>query len=564
MPPEKLHWAHLYDEVVTSGLCTGCSACVVVCPYDVLGYDDADGRYKPFHVARRRRRRQLHPRGEGLHPLHPGVPALPDLGARDRQHLFGRERTDDEVSGIAIDIVLARATDPELHQAGQDGGFVSALLVWALEHDMIDAALVSALEGDGTSWKAVPAVARTRAEVLATAGSRYTYSANPMAYAEAIEGGAERIALVGMGCQASAPPVMAARKAGKVARRFTLSIGLLCSKTFDDAIFPELFEARYGLAREDIVKMNIKGVFQLWTRDGGYHEIPLKEAHAWTREGCNVVPGLRRRARRHLDRRHRGLQRLDPHHRPHRAGPRAVPRHGGRRRGGGAPGRRRPRGGGAPAPAQPGQPQAVAGHRRADARPAPRHGLEAGRGAQAPSCAGPGEHRVEHRLGERAGEGVLLARVVGAQQRPAVGQRVLGQVAEPRPRAAARAAPPATPQANRPRATTTRAPVEERQLPAQVGQALVPFGGGGRVVRRGAAHRGRDPRAPQHQPVVRPSARRAGWRSRPATAREQPVARAVAGEDPPGAVGAVGRGRQAHHHQAGARVAEARRPGAPQ
>ena len=50
MPPEKLHWAHLYDEVVTSGLCTGCSACVVVCPYDVLGYDDTGGRYKPFHV----------------------------------------------------------------------------------------------------------------------------------------------------------------------------------------------------------------------------------------------------------------------------------------------------------------------------------------------------------------------------------------------------------------------------------------------------------------------------------------------------------------------------------
>jgi coenzyme F420 hydrogenase subunit beta len=136
----------------------------------------------------------------------------------------------------------------------------------------------------------MPAVARSRAEILATAGSRYTYSANPMAYAEAVEGGAERIALVGMGCQASAPPVMAARRAGKVARRFTLSIGLLCSKTFDDAIFSELFEAQYGLAREDIVKMNIKGVFQLWTRGGGYHEIPLKEAHAWTREGCKSCP----------------------------------------------------------------------------------------------------------------------------------------------------------------------------------------------------------------------------------------------------------------------------------
>ena len=145
---------------------------------------------------------------------------------------------------------------------------MSALLIWAFEHDVIDAALVSGLEGDGSTWKAVPAVARNREDVLATAGSRYTYSANPMAYPEAIAGGAERIALVGHGVPGLGAPVMAARKAGKIARRFTLSIGLLCSKTFDDAIFPELFEAKYGLARADIVKMNIKGVFQVWMRDG--------------------------------------------------------------------------------------------------------------------------------------------------------------------------------------------------------------------------------------------------------------------------------------------------------
>ncbi|MEC7506136.1 MAG: Coenzyme F420 hydrogenase/dehydrogenase, beta subunit C-terminal domain, partial [Actinomycetota bacterium] len=34
----------------------------------------------------------------------------------------------------------------------------------------------------------------------------------------------------------------------------------------------------------------IKGVFQVWTKDGGYHEINLKECHAWTREGCNHCP----------------------------------------------------------------------------------------------------------------------------------------------------------------------------------------------------------------------------------------------------------------------------------
>ena len=36
--------------------------------------------------------------------------------------------------------------------------------------------------------------------------------------------------------------------------------------------------------------MNIKGVFQVWMKDGSYHEVPLKEAHAWTREGCTSCP----------------------------------------------------------------------------------------------------------------------------------------------------------------------------------------------------------------------------------------------------------------------------------
>jgi coenzyme F420 hydrogenase subunit beta len=290
MPPEKPQWAELYREVVTSGLCTGCAGCIVACPHDVLSYDDTGGRYKPFHIDADGGREDCTHGIKGCTMCTRACPRFRLWEPEIETHLFGRERTAEEVEGISSDILLVRATDPEVQAVGQDGGLVSALLIWALEHDVIDAALVSDLEGDGSSWKAVPAVATTRAEVLAAAGSRYTYSANPLAYPKAIEGGAERIALIGMGCQASAPPVMAARKAGKIARRLSLTIGLMCSKTFDDAIFPELFEAKYGIMRANITKMNIKGVFQVWTKDGGYHEIPLKEAHAWTREGCTSCP----------------------------------------------------------------------------------------------------------------------------------------------------------------------------------------------------------------------------------------------------------------------------------
>jgi len=289
VPPEKPHWADLYKEVVTSGLCTGCAGCIIACPHDVLRYDDQDGVYRPWKVDEDGGPVDCTHGVKGCTMCTRACPRFRTWESEIDTFMFGRERTPDEVAGISGDIVLARATDPEILGAGQDGGLVSAILIWALEHDVIDAALVSALEGEGT-WKAVPAVARTRAEVLAAAGSRYTYSANTLAYPRAIEAGAERIALVGMSCQASVPSVMSARKAGKVARRLALSIGLLCSKTFDDAIFPDLFEAKYGLARQDITKINIKGVFQIWTRDGGYTEVPLKEGHAWTREGCKACP----------------------------------------------------------------------------------------------------------------------------------------------------------------------------------------------------------------------------------------------------------------------------------
>jgi coenzyme F420 hydrogenase subunit beta len=290
VPPEKPQWAELFREVVTSGLCTGCASCIVACPYDVLRYDADGGRYRPFHVDEAGGPENCTHGERGCTLCTRACPRFRTWEPEIDSYLFGRARAANEVYGIAAETLLARTTDTEIAAAGQDGGFVSALIIWALEHDIVDAALVSYLEGDGRSWRAVPGVARERADVLRAAGSRYTYSANPLAYAEATTEGAERVALVGMSCQASAPAVMTARKAGKVARRFALTVGLLCSKTFDDAIFTELFEARYGLHREEILKMNIKGVFQIWTRDGAYHEIPLKEAHAWTREGCRLCP----------------------------------------------------------------------------------------------------------------------------------------------------------------------------------------------------------------------------------------------------------------------------------
>jgi coenzyme F420 hydrogenase subunit beta len=283
-------WKELYEEVITSGLCTGCAGCVISCPHDVIGYDHVQGGYKPFHLEEELGPTDCVHGQKGCTSCTRACPRYQHWEAQADDHLFGRERNEDEVSGIYSDIVLARASDDSVHELGQDGGLVSAMLIWLLEEDYIDGALVSYLEGDGSSWVAKPGVATTKEEILASAGSRYTYSANTLAFNEAQERGLSRLALVGMSCQSSIPPVMWARKIGKVGKPILFNIGLLCSKTFDDAIFEELFEAKYGLTRAMIKKVNIKGRFQIWTHDGEYHEVPLKECHAWTREGCNHCP----------------------------------------------------------------------------------------------------------------------------------------------------------------------------------------------------------------------------------------------------------------------------------
>ncbi len=283
-------WLELKNEVIDTGLCTGCAGCVIACPHDVIGYDHEAGGYTPFHLEDELGPDDCIHGQKGCTSCTRACPRFRNWEPEADQHLFARHREDDEPSGIYSDIMLTKASDETVHRLGQDGGLVSAILIWLLDEGYIDGALVSYLEGARGDWKAKPGVATTHQEVLDSAGSRYTYSANTLALDEALDRDLSSLALVGMSCQSSVPPVMWHRKIGKIGKPIKFNIGLLCSKTFDDAIFEELFEAKYRIPKQTITKMNIKGVFQLWTEDGGYHEIPLKECHAWTREGCNHCP----------------------------------------------------------------------------------------------------------------------------------------------------------------------------------------------------------------------------------------------------------------------------------
>jgi coenzyme F420 hydrogenase subunit beta len=164
-------WKELYEEVVTTGLCTGCAGCVIACPHDVIGYDHVEKGYRPYHLEE-----ELGPADciHGVRGCTSCTRACPRFRAWETEanvHLFGRDREPDEMYGIAKDLLLCRATDQMVFKMGQDGGFVSAMLIWAMAEGYIDCVLTSFLEGDGTSWKAVPGLARNNDEILASAAA---------------------------------------------------------------------------------------------------------------------------------------------------------------------------------------------------------------------------------------------------------------------------------------------------------------------------------------------------------------------------------------------------------
>jgi coenzyme F420 hydrogenase subunit beta len=177
-----------------------------------------------------------------------------------------------------------------------DGGVVTSLLVYLLEHRLIDGAIVSVSEGP---FGRKPIVATTKEKIISAAGSRFigksnieelgnftTYSQTMFALRDIKNLDMLKIAVVGTPCQ-----IHTIRKMQYLgvmpAHVVKYVIGLFCYENFSFSVDKiDEVEETLGVSINDIKKINLKEEFIITTKDDEVKNIPLSELEKVARQAC--------------------------------------------------------------------------------------------------------------------------------------------------------------------------------------------------------------------------------------------------------------------------------------
>jgi coenzyme F420 hydrogenase subunit beta len=216
------------SQIINSGLCHRCGSCVGICPTGVLHVDGEE------------------------YPRIQNVSACTDCDlcvkvcpgdefsyAAQYEKKFGKKAELTSTHGFFKEAVIAHSGEAFLREDSTSGGMVTALLLHLLETKQIDGALVIASD-EKTLWKGKPIIARTRAELLATAKSKYAITATNTLLSEirTLEG---QYAIVGLPCQIHGV-VKAAELDERLNSRIALTIGLFCHAAIEHEAFKILWD----------------------------------------------------------------------------------------------------------------------------------------------------------------------------------------------------------------------------------------------------------------------------------------------------------------------------------
>ena len=262
----------LDKDVVSCRKCAGCGACTIVCPFNCLEYAaEKPNLVKECKIC--------------------GIcaqicPHYKWSWSKTENFVFGTERKTEEEFGVYRRLVIAQAKDERILKVGQDGGVVTALLLFALNNGLIDSAVVSGISRE-KPFHPIPKIATTVEEILESAGTRYSYSPNLLALPEALKQKKTSVAFVGTPCQIHAVRKMQMAGLKRYTSPLKFLIGLMCSEGFTyEGLMEEHIHGKLGVDLNSIEKINIKGKMLVKT-NSGITTIPLSEIKQYAREGCS-------------------------------------------------------------------------------------------------------------------------------------------------------------------------------------------------------------------------------------------------------------------------------------
>jgi coenzyme F420 hydrogenase subunit beta len=266
----------LKQEVWDTGRCSGCGACIAVCPADSLSFGEGELVEHPKSNAYCKQVTDKVSCGACY-------AACPRTGNQPAETL-----------GPYLEILKAKSTFDIPRR--QSGGAVTAILANALDEGLIDA-IVTVTED---RWTLRPSsVVITKTDVLIEqAGSRYSWWVPLLAalkYA-AVGRKYKRIAVIGVPCAVQA--VARIRQSDNdllkpFGNAIRLVVGLFCTETFDyEALIEGKLRAHYKLEPHDIKKLNVKGKLEVVKQDGSTTTIPLSELETCIRKGCHFCTDL--------------------------------------------------------------------------------------------------------------------------------------------------------------------------------------------------------------------------------------------------------------------------------
>jgi coenzyme F420 hydrogenase subunit beta len=256
--------------VVKHKLCTGCGVCVAACPHSALDMTTDEGRgcFVPQMCDEDCRRCGL------CYEVCPGHGV-------DFEGLSGKLFGDipgDLALGRHLACYVGHACDGGIRYDSASGGLVTALLIFALEHHLIDGALVTRMRSDNP-LRPEPFIARTRREILSATGSKYCPVTIGAALRE-ILAAKGRFAVVGLPCH-----IQGIRKAEQqipeLAGRIRYRISITCSFNYSFHGTRRFIES-LGIAPEEVEELQYRGrgwpgSMLLRVKDGTETVVPLAE-----------------------------------------------------------------------------------------------------------------------------------------------------------------------------------------------------------------------------------------------------------------------------------------------